>query len=307
MDMCDILDQAVAVYRENFVVLLGVYAVGYLPFWLLVGSSAHFLSGALIRAIAYTGTSSAPEPEFLEALLGLMLLLLVVFAAVFIVEPVVTGAMARAVSEQLLGRRTTIRAAYRALRGRVPALVLSSLVRLIAVYGAYNVLSLLAFVAGLPAPLLGIGGITLVLVLHLAALLAASLLFIYLAFLGQIIVIEQRGTADALTRSWRLVSGRLWRTSATAGFLVLLVVALTLAFQLPAFVALGLWGPLADTPEGAAVMTILVVIILAITSLLASPIMAVGSTVMYYDLRVRREGFDMAMMAAAVGENEGTA
>jgi hypothetical protein len=212
--------------------------------------------------------------------------------------------MARAVSEQVLGRRTSIRTAYGALRGRVWALILSSLIRVSAAYGAYNMLYVVVMMISLALAALGTLGVVMAVLLHLGALLVASLLFIYLAFVGQIIVIERRGTADALSRSWRLVSGRLWRTSAIVGLFVLLVAALAIGLQWPLMLAGGFWVPMDISPEMTAVVTVVIIAIVAITSLLASPILSVGMTLMYYDLRVRREGFDVEMMAASLGESE---
>ncbi len=51
-------------------------------------------------------------------------------------------------------------------------------------------------------------------------------------------------------------------------------------------------------------MGVLVTAVLAATSLLASPILSIGTTFMYYDLRVRREGFDVELMADSLGEGE---
>lgn len=302
LDVADILDQTTAVYRENFITLLGIYALGYAPFWLLMGLGAHYIAGFALRMAAIAETQAEPNPEeVLGAMLGFMLAGLVVLGTVLIVEPVVTGAMARAVSQRVLGRPASIRSAYAALRGRVGALLLSSFVRMIAVYGALNTASLVGFLAAMPLSVLNpTVGVVAMLLVQLGALLAGSVLFIYMAFLGQIIAIEGQGTAGALGRTWRLVSGRLWRTSGIAGLLLLLVMALTFAFQVPAFVALAEWGPGGQSPEGAAVLAILITAVMAVTSVLAAPLLAIGTTLMYYDLRVRKEGFDMQMMAAAL-------
>jgi hypothetical protein len=309
MDVCDTLDHAVALYRENFVTLLGIYALGYTPFWLLMALGAHYISGLAMRMVAMAETDAVPSPdEMFGSMLGFMLVMMIIFGTVLIVEPIVTGAMARAVSERVLGRPTSVRSAYAALRGRVWALLLSSFVRVIAVYAVFNIASLVAFLAGAPLMIASpTGGLVVMLALQLGALLGGSVLFMYMAFLGQIVAIERQGTGGALARSWRLVAGRLWRTSAIAGLLVLLVMALTLAFQLPAFLAVDRWVPLGRTPESAAVLVILIIVVMAVTSVLAAPVLAVGATLMYYDLRVRREGFDVQMMAAALAGREGKA
>jgi hypothetical protein len=306
MDMGDLLDRSVALYRENLVPLLGVYAVGYVPFWLLVGLAAHSLSGAFLTA-ASTATSDLPaEAAVMSSFVGAFMLFLVIFAAVIVLEPIVSGAMARAVADRLLGQPTSVRSAYAALHGRRGALILASLIRLMTVYGAANILSLPAMmVTGMAMERASLLSITAAIVLDLGAIVVGSCIFMYLAFLGQIIVVEQRGLGDALSRSWRLVSGRLWRSSAIAAFLTLLVLALTAACQAPLVLALAWWGPLQPTPQAVAATTTLLIATIAVSTLLASPVLAIGSTLMYFDLRVRKEGLDVEMLAANTGRLEG--
>lgn len=305
MDLADILDRAVDLYRRDPVVLLGVYAVGYTPFWLLIGLGAHFLAGAVLEAASPTVLEGGGEAAALRGALGAATLIAVLSATVVLVEPLVTGAMARAVADRLLGRPASIRTAYAAIRQRKAALILSSLIRLSASYGAANLV-------WFPATLLmgvavdraswaaGIGAA----VLGLAALLAGGLIFVYLLFIGQVVVVEQRGTAEAVSRSWRLVSGRLWRTSAAAGFLFLLTTALAGAVEAPLVAALALWAPHHPTPEAVALLVTTGVVVFGIASLVASPVMTVGSTLMYFDLRVGREGLDVELLAASLPARE---
>jgi len=306
MDMGDLLDRAVDHYRRNFITLFGVYAIGYAPFWLLVGISAHLFSGAFLRLLAL-GTPAAIERAGVDpALLGVAGFVVVLVAGIFFVEPIVTGATARAVSDQILGRPASIRGAYSAVRPRTAALLLSSFLRLVAVYGAHSIASFIAFIPVIVVPEVAsdvVAGIAVAL-LQLGALLAASIIFIYLLFIGHVVAIENRGTAEALTRSWRLVSGRLWRTSGIASILFWLVAALTSAFQLPLLTAVLVWWPWDTAPENLATMGIVVTAALAATSLLASPILSIGTTFIYYDLRVRREGLDVEIMAASIGAGD---
>jgi len=305
LDLCDVLDQSVALYRENLITLLGIHAVGYVPFWLLIGLAGHFLAGSLLRAVSWEVPEAAVETAITSAFFGSFTLFFVLGGALLVLEPLVAGAMARAVSDQMLGRRASIRSAYAALRGRRLALVFASFIRLSAVYGAVNVVSFPGMmVTGLAANQGGVYAIIGAVVLNLAALAVGGFIFVYLGFLGQIIVIERRGLGDALSRSWRLVSGRLWRTSAMAAFLLLLVGAVTGAFQSPFLVGFAVWNPLQVTPETMSALATLLIATLAVSSLVGSPILPIGTTLMYFDLRVRREGLDVEMIAASIGRGE---
>ena len=304
MDLSDVLDRAVALYRENFVTILGIYAVGYVPLWLIVGFSGHLLSDAALKAFAQKKPETMEETSVLLAILGGIGLVGVIFIGVLIIEPIVTGAIARAVSDQMFGRRTSIRAAYRAVRGHVSALLLSSLIRLGAVYGAYNMIHFFISLLSMALVVLHTTGIVLMVLLQLAALVLASFVYVAFAFLGQIVVLENRGTAATITRSWRLVSGRLWRTSAIAGFVALLVTALAAAIGAPLLLGAGLLAGREATPESIAAMTTTFITVTAVSVLLVGPIWTLATTLMYYDLRVRSEGLDVEMMAAHIGRGD---
>ena len=102
-----------------------------------------------------------------------------------------------------------------------------------------------------------------------------------------------RGTG-ALGRSFRLVQGRWWPTFG----------ALVLAFMLQFFVDLVLHLPLgllfvmdADSLAGLTVSTVVSVI----SSVLTTPFMAAVLVLVYFDLRVRKEGFDLQLLSQGVG------
>lgn len=304
MDLSDVLDRALGLYRDNFVTILGIYAVGYVPLWLVVGFSGHLLSDAALKAFSYKKPETMEETSVLLAILGGLGLVGVILIGVLIIEPIVTGAISRAVSDQMFGRRTSIRAAYRALRGRVFALLLSSLIRLGAVYGAYNFIHFFVSLLSVALAALHTTGFVLIVLLQLAALVVASLAYVAFAFLGQIVVLENRGTAATITRSWRLVSGRLWRTSAIAGFVTLLVTALAAAIGAPLLLGVGLLTWREATPEGLAAMSTTFITVTAVSVILVGPILTLATTLMYYDLRVRSEGLDVEMMAAHIGRGD---
>ena len=102
-----------------------------------------------------------------------------------------------------------------------------------------------------------------------------------------------RGTG-ALGRSFRLVKGRWWPTFG----------ALVLAFMLQFFVDLVLHLPLGllfvidgDSLAGLAVSTVVSII----SSVLTTPFMAAVLVLIYFDLRVRKEGFDLQLLSQGVG------
>lgn len=111
-----------------------------------------------------------------------------------------------------------------------------------------------------------------------------------------VMLVESKGGPAALGRSFKLVEGRWW---ATAGRFV---VAYILVFVISG-VAGALFDGLAsgvvdDTSTGALILertgSFLV-------SLVTTPFIAAVTTLVYFDLRVRKEGFDLALLAERMG------
>jgi Membrane domain of glycerophosphoryl diester phosphodiesterase len=139
----------------------------------------------------------------------------------------------------------------------------------------------------------------------LSIVLAVSALFLLIPaiFLGvkwcvtfAAIVAERAGPFSAMGRSWELTGGHWWRTFGT-----LLVVGL-IALVLYLAVVAGLGGTIAASEDMsevtyATLATALTVILFAILY----PLVASIITVIYYDLRVRNEGFDLQLLAQGVG------
>lgn len=110
------------------------------------------------------------------------------------------------------------------------------------------------------------------------------------------IVAERAGPFKAIGRSWELTRGHWWRVFGT-----LLVVAL-ISLVLYIAVVAGLGGAIATSDDMsevtyATLTTALTVILFAILY----PLVASIVTVIYYDLRVRNEGFDLHLLAQGVG------
>jgi hypothetical protein len=111
------------------------------------------------------------------------------------------------------------------------------------------------------------------------------------------VIAEQAGPFKAMGRSWTLTRKNWWRTFGTLFvlFLIAFVIYLAIGFGLTSAVA-----AVADTIGSfayATVNTLLSLIALAIVF----PLVAAIVTVLYYDLRVRSEGFDLELLAKGVG------
>ncbi|MEO9176653.1 MAG: hypothetical protein ABI317_14155 [Gaiellales bacterium] len=125
-------------------------------------------------------------------------------------------------------------------------------------------------------------------------------LFISWAIALPVLLTENARGTKALRRSFRLVKGRWW---ATFG-------ALVLAYILSAVVGGGIAALLSAASLSGSGHSTLVDIVLrvvsgSISSLLTVPFAAALTVVIYLDLRVRKEGFDVQLLAAQIGLEPG--
>ena len=110
------------------------------------------------------------------------------------------------------------------------------------------------------------------------------------------VVFERTGPFAAIGRSWALTKGNWWRVFGT------LLVVFLISFVLQIVLAAVAGGLLA---AGDSVSELTVAIVLTLVNLLALaltyPLWASVTSVVYYDLRVRNEGFDLHLLAQGMG------
>jgi len=103
---------------------------------------------------------------------------------------------------------------------------------------------------------------------------------------------EGVGPVRALARSWQLVKGEWWRT---LGILLLVVIMVDLIQIVLGFFVGGVAAflPGVDATVRAAVSTTLAGVVAA----LAGPLLPITLTLLYFDMRVRKEGYDLEELA----------
>jgi hypothetical protein len=254
-------------YRRNFLLFAGIAAVPYL-FLVLTLLGFGVMAGASIPIFSPPGRHAPISPQALVAVGGGFFIAFVVFASVFFIA---AGAAIFAVSEIYSGRQATIRGCLRLALGR-PWSILA-------------VMFLTILLSMLGAIFLIIPGIYIACRLSVAT--AATL-------------IDEIGPVDAIRRSFALTKGFALR----AFVIILLTVALSYAalllFQLP-FGAL-----MALSAKNTTMAMVWMGFMQAgnfIGGILVAPISTIGFAVFYYDLRVRKEAFDLQMMMKAIGSD----
>jgi hypothetical protein len=128
------------------------------------------------------------------------------------------------------------------------------------------------------------------------AFLAGCLIFIVpgiyvfgaLFAMPMIVMLEDMDASEAATRSHQLAKGHVLRILGV----LLLGFALMMAYVMLGGFLIGLIGLDAHGTEVAT----------SVLTIVAYPLPSVMATLLYYDLRIRKEGFDLEMMAADLGE-----
>ena len=108
----------------------------------------------------------------------------------------------------------------------------------------------------------------------------------------QVIVLENRGIIDAFSRSSVLSQGRKGHILLTQLLVIIIFVMLSFAVTLVA----QLFGTIAGS-----------VIMQALYTVVAYPLIGITQMILYYDARIRAEGFDIEVMTGALGSPTTTA
>ena len=174
----------------------------------------------------------------------------------------VTGATVRVVSEAYLGRSPLFGDAIRFAGTRFGTIL-----------GANIMSGILTFLATLA---LVIPGIVVACGYSVAAEAAA---------------LESGSSSDALRRSWELTKGFRWKALALG--------VVSIGLILVVFVGAGVLGGILGGVMGG--LDVVLSVIAACVSLLIYPVISCVFTVFYYDLRVRKEGFDLEMLSRQLG------
>lgn len=289
MTLGDILDGAFRLFVANWRTVVVVAAIVLVPLQLASAFFQRDLLGGLgffqllsdpgaAEALAETGGGAG---AVLASLLGAL-------AAIFVL-PFVAGAVSKVVAASYLGQRMdpgpALRAAGRRWWSLVASWLLTHLLQLVPYLVAGAVLAAGIVAESPPVVILGV----LTLLAALGAHLAIMTLFVPVA---PAVVIEDLGPVAAMRRSLQLVRPGFWRVLAAA------VVSGVLAGILSSIVG--------GIPNVAAFLIglqhgwMLLALGSILSGLLVIPFIAIVATLVYFDARIRSEGFDLQAMAAAL-------
>lgn len=298
MDVGEILDQSFKLFFRSWKPLLAVGLISAIP---------GILSSGLTQNMAAVDPSDPSANYIFQAMArmesgdfgGLMLIggiYLVVALALVFIYPVVQGAIIVICSRSVLGARVTLGEAIRAGATRYLPLLGTYLLVSLVMLGSLVLLFGSAYLLGRTAAGVPIMGLLFILG-FLVMIPLLLVLTVFLVFSGHAVVVEHVGGGlPAIRRSFQLASGLFWR-----------LLGLGLLFTVLTMVAGAAIGLVTVLPLTIVQLTSgpnpffgwLTAILSGAGSAVTMPFTFVGLTLAYFDVRMRKEGYDLELLASA--------
>jgi hypothetical protein len=264
LSLGELLDRTFFLYRRHFLLFVGIAAIPY-SFFFVVN-----LMSALLPVLARSAASGHIQSTGIAAVAasgGLLALVGAFVGGVAFLFSV--GATVYAVSEIYTGRQTTIRESLGRVRGKTGL-----------IFGVLFLSGLILF-AGL-----------------IALVIPAIYLLCRICVATPAALLEDLGASDSIRRSFELT-----RNFAGRAFMIYLlyfamVWGVIAVFQFPFLALMAIY---ARQTQLLVLFTVLMQLGNFIGSSLVAPVSTIGFALFYYDLRVRKEAFDLQMMMQAVG------
>jgi hypothetical protein len=294
MSTSQVLDRTFSLYRNNFVIFAGIAVLP--PALLLVVQLLALLAGS---SPGKHTSVSAGTPAVVAAMVAGVL-----FGGIYLLGyALALGASIFAVSRLHLGKPTSISHSYGEIKPfvwRILGVVLLGFL-IVAALMAIGMLAVALPIAS--GALLGIAGkivATLVgVVLLVVCLIYAVRFSLSFALATPVCMLEKRGVVDSLKRSRVLAKGSIGRIFLVSLLAGVIAGALSLALNIPTYVA----AAEAGAKHQALSMTMQMWQLAGgfVASTLAGPIGTIAIALIYYDERVRKEAFDLQLMMEAIG------
>jgi hypothetical protein len=284
----DIVDRVFTMYRQRALLFAALASVPYLALFLILGGAAIGIGTSIGPLASFVGAVGVGEavPEITPAIAGALAALLVfvlfgMLVAVLLLS-VQIGSLVDAAAARHLGRETSVGASFRAGLRAAPKIIATGLLLLLALIVGWAVL-IAVFVASRNGVVVALG----------VLLGLSATVYVLASWLVAPVVaaIEPVGPFGAVRRSWWLARGNRWRILGLQLLLAVLQVVLS-TFVSFVFVIAFLGNDLARLVAQQVVNVI--------ATILWAPVEWGTFTILYFDLRVRKEALDLQLAAEAL-------
>lgn len=287
----DVLDRTFTVYRSKPLVFIGLSAIWYLLLVLVFVVLAVAIFAGALAAFARQATTPSPD-QIAGAAVGIIGFVLVAVIVAILAFSAQSASLVDAAARRYLARDVVIGESFRAGLAASGRLFVAGLLAFLAIVGLWTLLLIAAALTN--------QGLAFV-VAVLAAIVATAYLGCSWLVAPVIVVVEKLGPIAALGRAWRLSGGHRGRIFGIQILLFILNLVLSLLIG-------GIFGGLAAAGQSGApgqfgVTSIVQTVVNLASTIIWAPVEWIAFTVLYYDLRVRKEAFDLQLAAEALPQS----
>jgi membrane-anchored glycerophosphoryl diester phosphodiesterase (GDPDase) len=296
LNLRDLLDELFRIFRNKFTTIMSASLLVDVPVLVLQLIISIITSVAASQMILDPSDSSS---NFLAGAMGASLISnLLSLVRNFFTQPLLQATVVHISMHDLLDRPIELKPALKLGLGNVLQIALSVLliavatfilmVPLVCAIVFFGMSTIMSSPIGSDnaSNIAGLFGIILI----VSGLIIIAALFIFVPFILYIpiICIERLNVIDAFSRSWKLVKGSYWRV---LGSLIVIFILGALVIYMPTIlIIVAGYMLLGDASTWIQPISLFAV---AIGQFFFIPITVIAYTLMYVDLRVRKEGFDM--------------
>lgn len=303
LSLGEIYDGAFTAIRHNPKVMLGAATLVILVATVLGVLIAQLIVPALSSSFSSL-TETDPElaelgfdnliAQSLASSLGMSVTLL-------LAQPVVEGILTVSVSQSVIGRKLSLGEVWERLRGRVGRLIGWALLRSLAgAVGTFVWFFVLVLLVALVSEQSTGAAIGLGLLLGAGYVVVLVWLGVRIGLVAPALALEGQRLGSTITRAWRLTRGSFWRLFGIYLLAMIIVSVASYIITIPLGLVAGVIGGTGGSTESFTTATVVMsvlssVISAAITTIFVAAVVAL----LYIDVRMRREGLDVQLAAAA--------
>lgn len=290
LTMGEIYDGAFKAIRANPMVMFGLAVVVVAVVTIIQGAVTWGLNEELNRFAGQVDPTMQDVDDLYGTLTASLVPSLVSAVVSFVVTTALNGVLIHSISQSVIGRTLPLGELWRLVRPQLLRLLgLTLLISVALVVGV-----VLCFVPAIAAGLSGELGLTVG--LGLLGLLLALLVMLFLVVATVLatptLVLERSGVLASLRRSWELTRTSFWRIAGIYLLTMILVGIVAGVISAP----IGLLG---EAVGGVTGMTMGQLVASIAASAITTPFVAGVISLLYIDIRIRYEGLDTELAAAA--------
>lgn len=257
-------DELMDLYKNNFLLFAGIAGLIQIPMSVLSGLA--MMPWMKFMTKMGPGTPPPDPTAMFSTMIPMFGGLLAISLVGGVLQLFSMAASTWAVSSCYLGGKPTILGCYKAVLPRIWPL-----------FGAM----ILIYVAM-------VGGFICCVIPGIVAVILTS-------FVSEVLVLENKGPIAAIERSYRLAAPNWVRVFVIGLIAFILVMVLQMAITTPLQIISGMSKDLAPT------VMLISTLLNGLVGALTTPVWVIVYVLLYYDIRVRSEGFDIEMLAAGMG------